>query len=160
MLRVWIKVADEWLVSLVYVRGSNIYVRGYFGFACLVLKTTYIDRRKALWDGAFFLTRTMLFPSQDKRNTRDKAKGLCVSSERHIGELGMRCLSTLNRVQDYRQSLIRRDRPMKTSRCMLRPPLRCGVRYMGQKKYLTLFLVAYIYSVRARIGGESAFVVV
>ena len=98
----------------------------------------------------------MLFPSQDKRNTRDKAKGLCVSSERHIGELGMRCLSTLNRVQDYRQSLIRRDRPMKTSRCMLRPPLRCGVRYMGQKKYLTLFLVAYIYSVRARIGGESA----
>ena len=68
----------------------------------------------------------------------------------------MRCLSTLNRVQDYRQSLIRRDRPMKTSRCMLRPPLRCGVRYMGQKKYLTLFLVAYIYSVRARIGGESA----
>ena len=98
----------------------------------------------------------MLFPSQDKRNTSDKAKGLRVSSERHIGELGVRYFSTLSRVQDSRQSLIRRDRPMKTSRCMLRPPLRCGVRYMGQKKYLTLFLVAYIYSVRARIGGESA----
>ena len=66
------------------------------------------------------------------------------TSERHIGELGMRCLSTLNRVQDYRQSLIRRDRPMKTSRCVLRPPLKCGVRYMGRKKYLTLFLVTYI----------------
>ena len=32
---------------------------------------------------------------------------------------------------------------MKTSRCMLRPPLRCGERYMGRKKYQTLFLVAY-----------------
>ena len=98
----------------------------------------------------------MLFPPLDKRNIHDKAKGLCVSSERHIGELGTRYLSTLNSVQDSRQSLIRRDRPMRASRCMLRPPLRCGVRYMGQKKYLTLFLVAYIYSVRARIGGESA----
>ena len=98
----------------------------------------------------------MLFPSQDKRNTSDKAKGLRVSSERHIGELGVRYFSTLSRVQDSRQSLIRRDRPMKTSRCMLRPPLRCGVRYMGQKKYLTLFLVAYIYSVRARISRKIA----
>ena len=43
---------------------------------CLVFKTTYIDRRKALWEGAFPLTRMMLFPSQDKRNTRDKAEGL------------------------------------------------------------------------------------
>jgi len=25
----WIKVADEWQISLGYVRGSNIYVRGY-----------------------------------------------------------------------------------------------------------------------------------
>ena len=73
----------------------------------------------------------MLFPPQDKRNTRDKAKGLCVSSERHIGELGTRYLSTLNRVQDSRQSLIRRDRRMQASRCMLRPPLRCGVRCVG-----------------------------
>ena len=40
--------------------------------------------------------RTMLFPSLDKRSTRDKAKGLCVSSERSIGEFGVRCLSTLN----------------------------------------------------------------
>jgi len=37
----------------------------------------------------------MLFPSLDKRNTRDEAKGLCVFLEGHIGELGVRCLSAL-----------------------------------------------------------------
>jgi len=36
----------------------------------------------------FFFTRTMLFPPLDKKNTRDKAKGVRVSSERPIGELG------------------------------------------------------------------------
>ena len=30
LLRVGIKVADEWQISLDYVRGSNIYVRGYW----------------------------------------------------------------------------------------------------------------------------------
>ena len=60
-----------------------------FGFACLVFKTTYIDAEKPLREGAFFFTRTMLFPPQDKRNTRGKAKGLCISSERYIGELGV-----------------------------------------------------------------------
>ena len=29
LLRVGVKVVDEWQVSLGYVRGSNIYVRGY-----------------------------------------------------------------------------------------------------------------------------------
>ena len=42
----------------------------------LVFKTTYIDREKPLREGAFFFTRTMLFPPLDKRNTCDKAKGL------------------------------------------------------------------------------------
>jgi len=37
----------------------------------------------------------MFFPPLDKRNTRDKAKGLRISSEGHIGELGVRCLSAL-----------------------------------------------------------------
>ena len=32
----------------------------------------------------------MLFPSLDKRNTRDKADVLCITSERYIGELGIR----------------------------------------------------------------------
>ena len=47
-----------------------------FGFTCLVFKTTCIDREKPLRKGAFFFTRTMLFPPLDKRNTRDKAQGL------------------------------------------------------------------------------------
>ena len=29
LLCVWIKVVDEWQISLGYVRGSNIYVRRY-----------------------------------------------------------------------------------------------------------------------------------
>ena len=48
---------------------------------------------KPLQEVAFFFARTMLFPSLDKRNMRDKAKGLRVSSERHIGELGADALA-------------------------------------------------------------------
>ncbi|KXB76677.1 hypothetical protein HMPREF3185_00342, partial [Porphyromonas somerae] len=61
-----------------------------FGFTCLVFKTTYIDAGKPLREGAFFFTRRTLFPPLDKRNTRDKAKGLRVSSERRIVEWGVR----------------------------------------------------------------------
>ena len=59
-----------------------------FGFAYLVFKTTCVDRGKPLREGAFFFTRTMLFPPLDKRNARDKARGLRITSERYIGELG------------------------------------------------------------------------
>ena len=59
----------------------------------LVFKTTYVDREKALREDAFSFTRIALFPSLDKRNTRDKAKGLCITSERHIGELGADALA-------------------------------------------------------------------
>ena len=55
---------------------------------CLVFKTTCIDRRIPLREGAFFFTRRTLFPPLDKRNTRDKAKGLCITSERHIPSAG------------------------------------------------------------------------
>jgi len=78
LLRVGIKVVDEWQISLGYVRGSNIYVRGY-----LVFKTTCIDTEKPLREGAFSFTRRTLFPSQDKRNICDKAKGLLG----HFGEV-------------------------------------------------------------------------
>ena len=54
----------------------------------LVFKTTYIDRGKPLREVAFSFTRMTLFPPLDKRNTRDKAKGLRITSERYIGELG------------------------------------------------------------------------
>ena len=54
----------------------------------------------------FSFTRRTLFPPLDKRNTRDKAKGLGITSERYIGELGVRCLSTLNRGRDSRQQAL------------------------------------------------------
>ena len=41
-----------------------------------------------------------LFPPLDKRNIRDKAKGLRITSERHIEELGVRYLSPLN-IEDW-----------------------------------------------------------
>ena len=67
---------------------------------CLVFKTTCIDRRIPLREGAFFFTRTMLFPPLNKRNTRNKARSLCVTSEGYIRELGARCLSTIHRERD------------------------------------------------------------
>ena len=63
------------------------------GFTCLVFKTTCMDMEKLLREGAFFFTRTMLFPRLDKKNTLNKAKGLCITSERHIGELGADALA-------------------------------------------------------------------
>ena len=59
----------------------------------LVFKTTYIDRRIPLREGAFFFTRRTLFPPLDKRNTHDKAKGVRITSERCIGEPDVRYLS-------------------------------------------------------------------
>ena len=38
----------------------------------------------------------MIIPPLNKRNTHDKAKDLCITSERPIGELGVRYLSALN----------------------------------------------------------------
>ena len=54
----------------------------------------------------FFFTRMVLFHPLDKRNTRDKAKGLLDrfgEAYRGGGELGVRCLSTISRGQDLRQ---------------------------------------------------------
>ena len=39
----------------------------------------------------------------DKRNTRDKVKGLRITLERDIVGLGRRCLGTINSVQDSQQ---------------------------------------------------------
>ena len=85
------------------LRAWTINLRTWiFGFTCLVFKTTYIDAGIPLREGAFPFTGTALFPSLDKRNTCDKAQGL-ITSERYIGELGVRCLSRINRGQDSRQ---------------------------------------------------------
>ena len=68
------------------LRAWTINLRAWiFGLTCLVFKTTCIDRGKPLREGAFFFTRTMLFPPLDKRNTCDRVKGLRITSERHIG---------------------------------------------------------------------------
>ena len=67
---------------------------------CLVFKTTYINAEKPLREGAFFFTRMSLPPPLNKRNTCDKAKGLRITAGMHSGELGVRCLSTLNSGQD------------------------------------------------------------
>ena len=80
--------------------------------------------RKPLCEGAFFFTRTMLFPPLDKRNTRYKAKGLRITSKRYIGELGMRCLSTRNRRQDSAATVSYRSSP--------RPILLHAATYIGQ----------------------------
>ena len=62
---------------------------------CLVIKATYVDREKPLREGAFSFAGIALFPPLDKRNIRDEVKGLRVTSERYIGELSVRRLSTL-----------------------------------------------------------------
>ena len=61
----------------------------------------------------------------------------------------MRCLSTLNRVQDSLQSLIRRDRRMKAPLCMFLSPLRCGVRCVGAEEISEPF-PDHIYIMYAR----------
>ena len=55
----------------------------------MVFKTTCIDKEKTLCEGAFSFTRRTLFPPLDKKNTRDRVKGLRITSERYIGELGV-----------------------------------------------------------------------
>ena len=65
------------------LRAWTINLRTWiFGFTCLVIKTMYIDVERPLREGAFPFTGTALFPSLDKRNTRDKAQGLVY----HLGE--------------------------------------------------------------------------
>ena len=92
------------MVEKLGLRTWTINLRTWiFGFACLVFKTTYVDTEKSLRGGAFFFARTALFHPLDKKNTRDKAKGLRVTSERYIVGLSVRCLSIINRGRDSRQ---------------------------------------------------------
>ena len=74
-----VRVADKF-----GLRAWTISLRAWiFGFTCLVFKTPCIDRRIPLREGTFFSTRIALFSLQDKRNTRDKAKGKAY----HFGEV-------------------------------------------------------------------------
>ena len=68
------------------LRAWTINLRTWiFGFRCQVFKTTCIDAEKPLREGAFSFTRRTLFPPLNKKNTRNKAKGLRITSERRIG---------------------------------------------------------------------------
>ena len=88
------------------LRAWTINLRTWiFGLTCLVFKTTYIDAEKPLCEGAFFFTRRTLSPQLDKKNTRDKAKGLRIASKRYIGELSVRCLSRISRDRTLADSL-------------------------------------------------------
>ena len=92
------------MVGKLGLRTWTINLRTWiFGFACLVFKTTYVDTEKSLREGVFFFTGTALFSPLDKRNTRNKAKGLRVASERSIVGLSVRCLSAINSGRDSRQ---------------------------------------------------------
>ena len=104
LLRVGIKVVDEWQISLGYVRGSNIYVRGYLDLRAWSLRLrTWTEENhygKALFSsrGGHFSLRWIRGILAIRR--REK----CITSERHIGELGVRYLSNLNnRGRDSRQ---------------------------------------------------------
>ena len=88
LLRVGIKVADERLISLGYVRSSNIYVRGYLDLHAWSLRLRTQTEENHYVKAVFFVTRRILFSPLDKRNTCDQAKGLRISSARHIVELG------------------------------------------------------------------------
>ena len=78
---------DEWQISLGYVRGSNIYVHGYLDLRTWSLRLRAETEENHYVKALFFFTGMTLSPPLDKRNTRDKEKGLCITSEGHIGEL-------------------------------------------------------------------------
>ena len=103
LLRVWIKVVDEWQVNLGYVRGSNIYVRGY-----LDLRAWSLRLRTQTEENHYVKT---LFSSRERCFSLCRIRGIlairrraCVSLRRSIsGSRALRCLSTLNRGQESRQ---------------------------------------------------------
>ena len=77
----------------------------------MVFKTTCVDAGKPLREGAFFFARRALFPPLDKKNTRDKAKGLCISLERvYRGARRAMPLHSKNSGQDSRQQAQNRER--------------------------------------------------
>ena len=78
------------MVDKFELRAWTINLRAWiFGLTCLVFKTTCVDIGKALREGAFSFTRKALFLPLGKKNTHDKAKGLRITSEGHIGEGGL-----------------------------------------------------------------------
>ena len=80
------------------LRAWTINLRTWiFGFTYLVFKTTCIDRRIP-YGKALFSSREGHFSLRWIRGIRAiRRRAGLITSERHIGELGVRYLSTLNR---------------------------------------------------------------
>ena len=83
LLCVWIKVMDEWQISLDYVRGSNIYVRGYLDLRAwsLRLRTKTEENH---YVKALFPSRERCFSLRCIRRILAIRRRACVSLRRGI----------------------------------------------------------------------------
>ena len=103
LLRIGIKVVDEWQISLGYVRGSNIYVPGYLDLRAWSLRLR-TQTEENHYVKALFSSRERCFYLLWIRGIRTIRRRACVSLRRGIsGSRALRCLSTLNRGQDSLQ---------------------------------------------------------
>ena len=83
-----------------YVRGSNIYVRGYLDLRTWSLRPRALTEKNH-YVKVLFSSRERCFSLRWIRGIHAIKRRACpITSERHLGELGMRYLSTLNRGQD------------------------------------------------------------
>ena len=106
LLCVGIKVVDERLISLIYVRGYNIYVRGYLDLRTWSLRLR-TQTKEIHYVKALFSSREWYFFLRWIRGIRAIKRRAYVSLRKgHIGQLGVRCLSTISRTGLY-NSLIR-----------------------------------------------------
>ena len=102
LLRAGIKVVDEWQISLDYVRGSNIYVRGYLDLRAWSLNLRALAEEKH-YVKALFSSRVGHFSLRRIRGILVIKRSACVPLRRGISGSRVRCLSTLNRGQNSRQ---------------------------------------------------------
>ena len=103
LLCVGIKVVDEWQISLGYVRGSNIYVRGYWDLRAWSLRLR-AQTEENHYVKALFSSRERCFSLRRIRGILAIRRRACVSLRRSIsGNWASRCLSTLNRGQESQQ---------------------------------------------------------
>ena len=88
LLRKGIKVADEWQISLDYVRGSNIYVRGSLDLRAWSLRLRAETEEKH-YVKALFPSRAGYFSLRWIRGILAiRQKACLITSARYIGELG------------------------------------------------------------------------
>ena len=89
LLCVGIKVVDEWQISLGYVRGSNIYVRGYLDLRAWSLRLR-AWMRKNHYGKALFSSREWHFPFRWIREILAiRQREMRITLARYIGELGV-----------------------------------------------------------------------